>query len=424
GRCLRHTGAGGVLQRGRLSGSSCRHQQRPGRNCLSARSGCGPFAGHARSPRRPVLRQRRCGDHRQAAVQSVQLLGMSFQRRRRNGAEPDGQRVDLRRPAGTDPSDARRRTAERDARLGRQDPRSAALADRRLRALAVPAADAGCTDRRYPVTDTRSGAQGSGRRPGLDATSGHHQRLRGDPPGALVESGAAVLLRSVMTAASLLAGVLAAAAALLPRPLAAAPRQPILTVCADPNNMPFSNRAGEGFENRIAQLIAANLHMQVRYVWWAQRRGYLRNTLRDARCDLWPGIAAGSENVLTTRPYYRSTYVFVTRRRAGLSGLTLDDPRLRSLSIGVQMVGNYATPNPPARIVNAVARGEVDVAMVWGPLAGYFAGRSRIPLRLEPVTPAVDAGVWPMTYDIAVGVRRNEPQLRERIEQILVNRKP
>jgi len=267
-----------------------------------------------------------------------------------------------------------------------------------------------------------------------------------------VESGAAVLLRSVMTAASLLAGVLAAATALLPRPLVAAPRQPILTVCADPNNMPFSNRAGEGFENRIAQLIAANLHMQVRYVWWAQRRGYLRNTLRDARCDLWPGIAAGSENVLTTRPYYRSTYVFVTRRRAGLSGLTLDDPRLRSLSIGVQMVGNdatntppahamarrgitqnvhgfmlygnYATPNPPARIVNAVARGEVDVAMVWGPLAGYFASRSRIPLRLEPVTPAVDAGVWPMTYDIAVGVRRNEPQLRERIEQILVNRKP
>jgi len=250
----------------------------------------------------------------------------------------------------------------------------------------------------------------------------------------------------------LLWAVAVTAASLWPGLLPAAVREPILTVCADPNNMPFSNRAGQGFENRIAQLIAGNLHMQLRYVWWAQRRGYMRNTLRDARCDLWPGIAAGVDNVLTTHPYYRSTYVFVSRRSAGLSGLTLDDPRLRSLSIGVQMVGNdatntppahamarrgviqnvhgfmlygyYATPNPPARIVNAVARGEVDVAMVWGPLAGYFASRSKVPLRLEPITPAIDAGVWPMTYDIAVGVRRNEPQLRAQIEQILASRKP
>jgi mxaJ protein len=234
-----------------------------------------------------------------------------------------------------------------------------------------------------------------------------------------------------------------------------APRKtadPVLTVCADPNNMPFSNRAGEGFENRIAQLVAHDLNLKIRYVWWAQRRGFVRNTLKDARCDLWPGIAAGVENVLTTRPYYRSTYVFVSRRSEALSGLTLDDARLRSLSIGVQMVGNdamntppahaiarrgvvrnirgfmlygdYGKPNPPARIVEAVARGEVDVAMVWGPLAGYFASRSAVPLRLEPVTPALDAGVWPMTYDISMGVRRNEPQLRERIEHILTSRKP
>jgi mxaJ protein len=227
---------------------------------------------------------------------------------------------------------------------------------------------------------------------------------------------------------------------------------PILTVCADPNNMPFSNRAGEGFENRIARLVARELGMKIRYVWWAQRRGFVRNTLKDAKCDLWPGIADGVENVTTTRPYYRSTYVFVTRRRDELSGLTLDDPRLRTLSIGVQMIGNdamntppahaiarrgvirnirgfmvygnYDKPNPPARIVEAVAKGEVDVAMVWGPLAGYFASRSPVPLRLEPITPALDAGVWPMTYAIAMGVRRNEPQLRERIQDILAARKP
>ncbi len=270
-------------------------------------------------------------------------------------------------------------------------------------------------------------------------------RLRGIDIRAVLHDGVHAIARSLLWA------VVATAASLMPGRLPAAPRVSILTVCADPNNMPFSNRAAEGFENRIAELIAANLHMRIRYVWWAQRRGYMRNTLTDARCDLWPGIAAGVNNVLTTRPYYRSTYVFVTRRSAGLSGLTLDDPRLRSLSIGVQMVGNdatntppahamarrgvvqnvhgfmlygnYATPNPPARIVDAVARGEVDVAMVWGPLAGYFASRSKVPLRLEPVTPVIDAGVWPMTYDIAVGIRRNEPQLREHIEQILDSRK-
>lgn len=226
----------------------------------------------------------------------------------------------------------------------------------------------------------------------------------------------------------------------------------VLTVCSDPNNLPFSNRAGAGFENRIVRLVAHELNMKIRYVWWAQRRGFVRNTLKDARCDLWPGIATGVENVVTTRPYYRSTYVFVTRRSDALSGLTLDDARLRSLSIGVQMIGNDATntppahaiarrgvvrnirgfmlygnygkPNPPARIVEAVAEGAVDVAMVWGPLAGYFASRSPVPLRLEPVTPALDAGVWPMTYDISMGVRRNEPQLRERIEHILAVHKP
>ncbi len=252
-------------------------------------------------------------------------------------------------------------------------------------------------------------------------------------------------------AALMLVVAVAATAATLPSAATAA-AEPVLTVCADPNNLPFSNRAGEGFENRIATLIAGDLRMKVRYVWWAQRRGYMRNTLRDARCDLWPGIAAAVDNVLTTRPYYRSTYVFVTRQSANLSGLTLDDARLHSLSIGVQMVGNdamntppahaiarrgviqnvhgfmlygnYATPNPAARIMDAVATGRVDVALVWGPLAGYFAKRAAVPLRLEPVTPALDAGIWRMTYDIAVGVRPGEPQLRDQIDGILTNRKP
>src|SRR5947209_9240624 len=124
--------------------------------------------------------------------------------------------------------------------------------------------------------------------------------------------------------------------------------QRTLTACADPNNLPFSNRAGQGFENKLAGMIAADLHAKLNYVWWAQRRGYVRNTLGEAKCDFWPGIASNVEMVATTRPYYRSTYMFVSRARANLKGLTLDDPRLKKLKIGMQMVGNEAIIQPPA----------------------------------------------------------------------------
>jgi mxaJ protein len=224
-----------------------------------------------------------------------------------------------------------------------------------------------------------------------------------------------------------------------------------LVVCADPNNLPFSSRDGSGFENKLAELVARDMGVRLRYVWWAQRRGYVRNTLTEAKCELWPGVASGLERVLTTSPYYRSTYEFVSRADSKLDGLTLDDPRLRKVSVGVQMIGNdamntppahalarrgvtqnvrgysvfgnYARPNPPARIVDAVANGEIDVALVWGPLAGYFANRAHTPLRLQPVTPALD-GVWPMTYDIAMGVSRAEPQLRAQVDEILSKEKP
>ncbi len=225
-----------------------------------------------------------------------------------------------------------------------------------------------------------------------------------------------------------------------------------LTVCADPNNLPFSNAEQAGFENKVAALIASDLGRPIRYVWWAQRRGYVRNTLNDQKCDLWPGVAAGVEMVSTTRPYYRSSYMFVTRADRPLDGLTLDDPRLRSLRIGIQMVGNdaqntppahamasrglianvrgfmiygdYQQPNPPSDIVKAVESGDVDVALVWGPLAGYFAKQSAVALRLEKVTPWLDGSQWPMTYDISMGVRRDEPELQAKIEIILEKEGP
>lgn len=220
-----------------------------------------------------------------------------------------------------------------------------------------------------------------------------------------------------------------------------------LVACVDPNNLPFSDRAGEGFENKVAELLAKKLGTPLRYVWWAQRRGYVRNTLGAARCDIWLGVAGVPEGMIVTQPYYRSTYEFVTRRDRALEGLTLDDPRLKTLLVGVQMVGNDATNTPPAHalsqrgitqnvrgfmlygdyrrphplgdIVEAVEKGTIDVGIVWGPAAGYFSSRARVPLRLEKVTPQLDARVWPMTFDIAIGVRSGEPGLRDEINTIL-----
>ena len=126
-----------------------------------------------------------------------------------------------------------------------------------------------------------------------------------------------------------------------------------LRVCADPNNLPFSNDRGEGFENKIAELIAAELGAELKYTWWAQRRGFVRNTLKAGDCDLWPGVISGFELLATSRPYYRSTYVFVTREDRDLDIASFDDPRLRQLTIGVQMIGNDAMNTPPA---HALAR--------------------------------------------------------------------
>jgi mxaJ protein len=232
---------------------------------------------------------------------------------------------------------------------------------------------------------------------------------------------------------------------------AAAPARE-LVVCADPNNLPFSNAALAGFENQIAALVARDLGMTLRYLWWAQRRGYARNTVNEARCDLWPGIAQGVDALATTIPYYRSSYVFVTRADRSLKGLTLDDERLRHLSIGVQMIGDDATntppahaiarrgliqnvrgfmvygdyrqPNPTAAIIDAVADGSIDVAIVWGPLAGYFSQHTRAPLRLDAVTPAIDAGQWPMSFDISMGVRKTDVELRRRIDEVLRKEQP
>ncbi|RWO80367.1 MAG: quinoprotein dehydrogenase-associated putative ABC transporter substrate-binding protein [Mesorhizobium sp.] len=236
--------------------------------------------------------------------------------------------------------------------------------------------------------------------------------------------------------------------ALLLLPAIASPRE--LRVCADPNNMPFSNAAGQGFENRIAEIIATDLGAKLTYTWWAQRRGFIRNTLKAGLCDLVPGTPANLEMLRTTTPYYRSSYVFVTRQD-GPDVASFNDPRLPELRIGVQLIGDdgansppvqalgrrgivghligypvygdYSAPNPPARIVEAVANGEIDLAVVWGPLAGYFAKRQKVSLRITPVTPRIDGPQLPLMYDISMGVRREDDALRGDVNSALARHK-
>jgi mxaJ protein len=221
---------------------------------------------------------------------------------------------------------------------------------------------------------------------------------------------------------------------------------PPLRVCSDPNNLPYSNRNQQGFENKLAEILALDQHARLEYVWWAQRRGFLRNTLNAGACDVVMGYPAAADGVRTTRPYYRSSYMFVTRRSRHLRIRSFNDPVLRTLRIGVQLIGDdgansppahalsrrgivqnligysvygdYRMNSPPSAIVTAVARGEVDVAAVWGPLAGYFAARQPEPLDLVPVQPAVDAQL-PQVFDISMAVRRNDTARLTQLDEFL-----
>ncbi len=233
--------------------------------------------------------------------------------------------------------------------------------------------------------------------------------------------------------------------------ISAKPGERLLRVCSDPNNLPFSNRAGEGLENKLAELVAHEMHATLQYTWWAQRRGFIRNTLKAGDCDVVMGVPTSFELAATTRPYYRSTYVFVTRANSPFRVTSFDDPILHKLRIGVQIIGDdyantppahaltnrgivgnvrgytvygdYSRPNPPARIVDAVADGDIDVAVVWGPLGGYFAQHEPVALRVTPVSPQIELPYLPFVFDISMGVRREDVQLRDSLDAILARRR-
>lgn len=223
---------------------------------------------------------------------------------------------------------------------------------------------------------------------------------------------------------------------------------PLLRVCADPNNLPYSNQRGEGFENAIATMIASDLGRRLQYTWWPQRRGFLRTTLRAGVCDVVIGVPASLDATLNTHAYYTSSWAFVTRQDRGLHPASLDDPILRSVSIGVPVVGvdyasvppavglaarhivsnvhgysvygDYSRPNPLADLIDAVARGEVDVAIAWGPIAGYFAARAPVPLEVTSLALTGDAG---LRASMAMGVRQGETAFQKQLDDILSRRR-
>jgi mxaJ protein len=220
----------------------------------------------------------------------------------------------------------------------------------------------------------------------------------------------------------------------------------VLRVCADPNNLPYSNARGEGFENALARLLADNLHRSLAYTWFPQRRGFIRNTLRAGKCDVVMGVPTRMEMVRTTVPYYRSSYVFVTRRSRHLDISSFDDPRLRTLRIGVHAVGDdyanvppaialarrgivdnlhgysiygdYSKPSPPRALIDAVANGKIDVAIAWGPFAGYFAQLESAPLSIHPVQGITDPALA-MRYDISMGVRKDDVSMQQALNAFI-----
>lgn len=218
-------------------------------------------------------------------------------------------------------------------------------------------------------------------------------------------------------------------------------------VCADPNNLPFSNRQQEGFENKIAEVLAYGLGQTVAYTWWPQRRGFLRSTLNAGRCDVVMGLPADIDMVLTTQPYYRSIYAFVYPADAPYELSSFDDPILKELKVGVHLIGddytnsppahalstrgivdnvvgysvfgNYADPNPPGKIIEAVANNEIDAAIVWGPIGGYFAQQQATSLRVVPVASRDESPSLLLAYDIALGVRKSDEALKNTLNGLL-----
>ena len=261
---------------------------------------------------------------------------------------------------------------------------------------------------------------------------------------------AAAMSRVVLLAAGMAAAMAVVSAGRLdaqPAAGAAAHTRPphTLRVCADPDNMPAADDKLEGFDDKIAALMAKDLGDSVTYSWWPTRRGFIRNTLSASDCDVVFGVPKGYDLVSPTKSYYRSAYVAVTRRDRHLKITSLDDTVLKSLKIGVTLIGDNYTNTPPAQalgtrginqnvvgftsfynadhrpgdIIDAVAKGQIDVALAWGPLAGYYAKHSAVPLDLTVLPDTDRATGFPFAYELTLGVRRADRGLRDTLNALI-----
>jgi quinoprotein dehydrogenase-associated probable ABC transporter substrate-binding protein len=219
----------------------------------------------------------------------------------------------------------------------------------------------------------------------------------------------------------------------------------VLRVCADPRNLPFSNQKGEGFENRLAELFAAKLQKKLDYMYLPQATGFVRLTLGAHRCDVIMGFPQGDDLVQGTNPYYRTAYALVSKQNSGLEDVTvLEDARLKGKHIGIvagtppatNMTVNGLMTNAKSyplmidtrvdssaeAMINDLNKGEIDAAILWGPLAGFYAKKADPPLH---VTPLVKEKTGPqLVYRIGMGVRRADQNWKRLLNRLIQEAQP
>jgi quinoprotein dehydrogenase-associated probable ABC transporter substrate-binding protein len=216
-----------------------------------------------------------------------------------------------------------------------------------------------------------------------------------------------------------------------------------LRVCADPAAMPDSNMKGEGFENKIAEMVAAELGVPVKYEWYPQATGFVRNTLNAGKCDVIIGFAQGDDLVQSTNPYYKSAWVLIAKADSDLANIkNLDDPHLKDKSIGIQVGAPPATilalnglmghshvyglmvdrryESPPEEMLADLAKGEIDAAILWGPIGAYYAKKASVPLKVIPLV-AETKGPR-MTFRISMGVRARDQDWKRKLNKIIAKK--